>query len=90
MIVLNLRVKNIKLFRKKSDIAIIPGVEMDVFLTQEDKEPKHIIFYFDDKELDYIDELKLLVESYIENHSFLIMPHYNGENEDGFNMKEFY
>ena len=65
-----------KLFRKKSDIAIIPGVEMDVFLTQEDKEPKHIIFYFDEKELDYIDELKLLVESYIENHSKVVFENF--------------
>jgi len=56
------------LFREKSDIAIIPGVEIDVFLTQEDKDSKHIIFYFDENELNHIDELKLLIESYLDEH----------------------
>ncbi|MBP3567826.1 MAG: PHP domain-containing protein [Lachnospiraceae bacterium] len=57
-----------KIFRRKSNIAIIPGIEMDIFLTENDKDSKHIIFYFDEQELDNIDELKLLIESYIETN----------------------
>ncbi len=58
-----------KIFSGKSDIAVVPGVEVDVFLTQEDKGPKHVIFYFDEKELDDIDGLKLLIESYLESQA---------------------
>ena len=53
------------LFRQKSDIAIIPGIEIDVYLTEKAKDSKHIIFYFEERELDYIDDLKKLVEEYI-------------------------
>lgn len=52
-------------FRKKSSIAIIPGIEVDVFLTEKASNSKHVIFYFDEKELDYIDDLKNLIEQYI-------------------------
>ena len=55
-----------QLFRKKSDIVIIPGIEVDVYLTENAKNSKHIIFYFDEKELDNIFELKALIEDYIE------------------------
>lgn len=61
-----------KLFREKSDIAVIPGVELDIFLTESDQDSKHIIFYFDEKELSAIDELKLLIEAYIEKHSKVV------------------
>lgn len=53
------------LFQQKSDIAIIPGVEVDVYLTENAKSSKHIIFYFDEKELDNIDELKAMIEGFI-------------------------
>lgn len=54
-----------KLFKQKSDIAIIPGIEVDVYLTEKSKNSKHIIFYFDEKELDRIGELANLIEKYI-------------------------
>ena len=57
-----------RLFRQKSDIAIIPGIEVDVYLTENAKNSKHIIFYFDEKELDNIDELKKLIEKYIDEN----------------------
>lgn len=60
--------KAYNLFRQKSDIAIIPGIEIDVYLTEKAKNSKHIIFYFEEKELDYIDDLKILIEEYIEKN----------------------
>lgn len=52
-------------FRNKSDIAIIPGIEVDVYLTEGAKDSKHIIFYFDEKELSNISDLQKLIEGYI-------------------------
>lgn len=56
------------LFQQKCDIAIIPGVEVDVYLTENAKNAKHIIFYFDEKELDNIEELKRIIEKYIDEN----------------------
>ncbi len=56
------------LFRQKSDIAIIPGVEVDVYLTKNEKNAKHIIFYFEEKELDNIEGLKRIIEKYIDEN----------------------
>lgn len=61
-----------ELFREKTDIAILPGIEVDVFLSEKDKASKHIIFYFDEKELDNISNLKLLIETYISDNSKVI------------------
>lgn len=61
-----------ELFRKKSIIAIIPGVEVDVYLSEKDNNSKHIIFYFDDVELDNIGQLKDLIEDYINNNKKVI------------------
>ena len=57
-----------KLFKAKSNIALIPGVEMDVYLKQEGNDFKHIIIYFDEEELDNIEDLSLLIDSYINEH----------------------
>lgn len=57
-----------KLFVQKSDIAILPGIEVDVYLTESSKDSKHIIFYFEETELAHIDDLKLLIEKYIEDN----------------------
>lgn len=65
-----------KLFIEKSDIAIIPGIEMDMFLTEKDKDSKHIIFYFDEEQLECIDELKVLIESYITENDKVIFEHF--------------
>ena len=61
-----------ELFKIKSDIAIIPGIEVDVYLLEKDKDSKHIIFYFDEEELKNIRELKTLVEDYIESNEKVI------------------
>lgn len=61
-----------ELFKIKSDIAIIPGIEVDVYLSEKDKDSKHIIFYFDEEELENIRELKTLVEDYIESNEKVI------------------
>lgn len=58
-----------KLFVQKSDIAILPGIEVDVYLTENAKDSKHIIFYFEETEIPYIDELKQLVEKFIEDNA---------------------
>lgn len=55
-----------RLFQQKCDIAIIPGIEVDVYLTENAKNSKHIIFYFDEKELGDIDGLKSIIEKYID------------------------
>lgn len=55
-----------RVFQQKCDIAIIPGIEVDVYLTENAKNSKHIIFYFDEKELDDIDGLKSIIEKYID------------------------
>ena len=65
-----------KLFKSKSDIAVIPGVEMDVYLTPEDKNSKHIIFYFDEKELDNIDDLAMLIELYVSSYKKVNFEHF--------------
>lgn len=57
-----------RIFRQKSDIAIIPGIEIDVYLTKTARNSKHIIFYFEEKELDNIDDLKQLIEEYIDKN----------------------
>lgn len=56
------------LFRQKSDIAIIPGIEVDVFLNESAPSSKHVIFYFDETELDNLSELKEVIEEFIENN----------------------
>ena len=61
-----------EIFMKKSDIAIIPGIEVDVYLSEEDEYSKHIIFYFDESELDNIRQLKDLLEEYINSKSKVI------------------
>lgn len=55
-----------RVFKQKCDIAIIPGIEVDVYLTEKAKNSKHIIFYFDEKELEDIDGLKSIIEKYID------------------------
>ena len=57
-----------QIFQQKSNIAIIPGIEVDIYLTENDKSSKHIIFYFEEKELDHIYELKQLIERYIDEN----------------------
>ena len=57
-----------RLFQQKCDIAIIPGIEVDIYLTEDAKNSKHIIFYFDEKELENIDELKKIIENYLDEH----------------------
>lgn len=61
-----------KIFREKSGIAIIPGIEVDVYLSEKDVNSKHIIFYFDEKELDHLHELKELIENYIKEHTKVV------------------
>ena len=58
-----------QVFRQKSNIAIIPGIEVDVYLTENDKSSKHIIFYFQEIELDNIYDLKKLIEEYIDENT---------------------
>ena len=55
-----------EIFMKKSEIAIIPGIEVDAYLSEKDKDSKHIIFYFDETELTNIRQLKSLIEDYID------------------------
>lgn len=57
-----------KYFVKHSNIAILPGIEIDVYLSEKANYSKHIIFYFDEKELDDIDSLKTIVEDYIDKN----------------------
>lgn len=57
-----------RLFQQKCDIAIIPGIEVDIYLTENAKNSKHIIFYFDEKELGNIDGLKSIIENYIDDN----------------------
>lgn len=57
-----------KLFKAKSDIAVIPGVEMDVYLNHEGNDFKHIIIYFDEEELDNIEDLSMLIDAYVNEH----------------------
>lgn len=58
-----------QVFQQKSNIAIIPGIEVDVYLTENDKNSKHIIFYFEEIELDNIYDLKKLIEEYIDENT---------------------
>ena len=46
-----INVEAYNLFREKSAIAIIPGIEMDVYLSESFKDSKHVIFYFDESEV---------------------------------------
>ena len=50
-----------EIFMKKSEIAIIPGIEVDVYLSEKDKDSKHIIFYFDETELTNIRQLYISI-----------------------------
>ena len=61
-----------EMFMEKSNIAIIPGIEADVYLSEKDKDSKHIIFYFDEVELDNIRQLKKLIEDYIVSNDKVI------------------
>ena len=61
-----------EMFMKKSEIAIIPGIEVDVYLSEKDKYSKHIIFYFEESELQNIRQLKKLIEDYIESNEKVI------------------
>ena len=61
-----------ELFMKKSDIAIIPGIEVDIYLSEKDQNSKHIIFYFEEKELINIRQLKDLIEKYINTNTKVI------------------
>lgn len=58
-----------QVFQQKSNIAIIPGIEVDVYLTENDKSSKHIIFYFEEIELENIYDLKKLIEEYIDENT---------------------
>ena len=58
-----------QVFQQKSNIAIIPGIEVDVYLTENDKNSKHIIFYFEEIERDNIYDLKKLIEEYIDENT---------------------
>lgn len=64
-----INVEAYELFREKSEIAIIPGIEVDIFLSENDANSKHIIFYFEEDELKCLNELKELIETFIKNHS---------------------
>ena len=57
-----------KEFTSRSTIAIIPGIEVDIYLTENASASKHVIFYFDEQEIENIDGLKTLVEEFIESH----------------------
>lgn len=61
-----------EIFMKKSSIAIIPGIEIDVYLSEKDKDSKHIIFYFDEDELTNIRQLKTLIEEYIDSNEKVV------------------
>lgn len=58
-----------KAFVSKSDIAIIPGIEIDIYLTENAAASKHIIFYFDEQEIENIEGLKKLIEEFIGSHT---------------------
>ena len=61
-----------EMFMEKSNIAIIPGIEADVYLSEKDNDSKHIIFYFDEVELANIRQLKKLIEDYIVSNDKVI------------------
>ena len=64
-----INVEAYNLFREKSAIAIIPGIEMDVYLSESFKDSKHVIFYFDESELDRLDSLNTLITDYIKEQN---------------------
>lgn len=51
-------------FREMSSISIIPGIELDIFLREDDEKSKHLIFYFEENELDRLDNLNTLIQEY--------------------------
>ena len=61
-----------KIFQDKSEIAIIPGIEMDIWLSSDSKDSKHIIFYFPEKWLIEIDTLKFVIEDFISKKSKVV------------------
>ncbi len=62
-----MNVEAYNIFRTKTqDIAVIPGIEVDIYLTTDAPNSKHIIFYFPESELDHLSELNILITSYIE------------------------
>lgn len=63
-----INVEAYKLFKKKSSICILPGIEIDVYLTQKSEHSKHVIFYFDESELENIEELSKIIDNHINEH----------------------
>lgn len=62
-----INVEAYKLFMEKSKISILPGVEIDVYLTQNAKNSKHVIFYFDESELKDIEGLSNIIDNFIKS-----------------------
>lgn len=59
-----INVEAYEVFMNKSTIAIIPGIEMDIYLRSDDRVFKHIIFYFPEKELENLSELNTIIQKY--------------------------
>ena len=89
-------------YSKKTSLNLIPGIELDLFITEDDTKTKHIIFYFDikknelekfSKELNsYIKENKDLYLHNIINYlcekriNFVISPHAFKQEKNGRNI----
>lgn len=58
-----------KLFKEKSTISLLPGIEVDVYLTESAGDTKHVIFYFDESELDNIEELRRIIDEFISTNT---------------------
>lgn len=63
-----INVEAYKLFMDKSKISILPGIEIDVYLTHNAKNTKHVIFYFDEVELEDIEGLSNVIDEFIKNN----------------------
>ena len=63
-----INVKAYTLFREHSCIAIIPGIEIDVYLTSDAPSSKHVIFYFSEKEFDDLEALNQLITAFIKDN----------------------
>lgn len=53
------------LFRERSCTSIIPGIEIDVYLSSDAPTSKHVIFYFSEKEFDDLAALNTLITDFI-------------------------
>lgn len=61
------------LFRENSSTHIIPGIELDVFLTNDARDSKHVIFYFSEKEFDDLTALNDLIINFIKESNYRVM-----------------